>query len=74
MDSLTEEEFDTLLPNEEALRSFTVGPLINGFRFDGRQVCGPSNAIAQVTGTSSDGYAAVYWTPVYGIRSRHRTN
>ena len=24
MDSLTEEEFDTLLPNEEALRSFTV--------------------------------------------------
>ena len=52
MDSLTEEEFDTFLPNEDALRSFTFWATRLCFRLNGPQVCGPSNPIAEVRETS----------------------
>ena len=53
MDSLTGEEFDAFFPTEEALRTLPIGPRINGFRCSvGRHVCGSSNPVAEVRGTS----------------------
>ena len=53
MDSLTEEEFDAFFSTEEALRTLPIGPRINGFRCSvGRHVCGSSNPVAEVRGTS----------------------
>ena len=53
MDSLTREEFDASFRLRSPSGTSPVVPRINGFRFNtGRHVCGSSNPIAEVIGTS----------------------